>query len=68
VGQEALRAGQTSGLDEVLDLFPVLAEMRGRLAGALSGGQLLEIRRIRDQTAVVMLLAEQFLLRREACI
>jgi branched-chain amino acid transport system ATP-binding protein len=26
-------------LDEVYDLFPVLREMRGRLAGALSGGQ-----------------------------
>jgi branched-chain amino acid transport system ATP-binding protein len=26
-------------LDEVYSLFPVLAEMRGRLAGALSGGQ-----------------------------
>jgi len=95
VGQEALRAGQTSGLSEVLELFPVLAEMRDRLAGALSGGQqqqlaigraligrpklllldeptegiqpsiVLEIgrvlRRIRDQTAVAMLLAEQFL-------
>jgi branched-chain amino acid transport system ATP-binding protein len=26
-------------LDEVYDMFPVLGEMRGRLAGALSGGQ-----------------------------
>jgi branched-chain amino acid transport system ATP-binding protein len=28
-----------AGLDEVYDLFPVLGEMRHRLAGALSGGQ-----------------------------
>jgi branched-chain amino acid transport system ATP-binding protein len=28
-----------AGLDEVYALFPVLGEMRGRLAGALSGGQ-----------------------------
>jgi branched-chain amino acid transport system ATP-binding protein len=28
-----------AGLDEVFTLFPVLGEMRGRLAGALSGGQ-----------------------------
>jgi urea transport system ATP-binding protein len=95
VGREAVRTGQTSGLDEVLQLFPVLAEMSERQAGALSGGQqqqlaigraligrpklllldeptegiqpslVLEIRRIlrriRDQTAVSMLLAEQFL-------
>ena len=39
VGQEALRARQPSGLDDVLALFPVLAEMSDRLAGALSGGQ-----------------------------
>ena len=26
-------------MDEVFELFPVLGEMRGRLAGALSGGQ-----------------------------
>jgi urea transport system ATP-binding protein len=39
VGQEALRPGQTSGLADVLELFPVLDEMRDRMAGALSGGQ-----------------------------
>jgi len=95
VGREALRAGQSSGMDEVLNLFPILAEMRDRAAGTLSGGQqqqlaigraligrprlllldeptegiqpsvVLEIRRvlrrIRDQTGVSMLLAEQFL-------
>jgi urea transport system ATP-binding protein len=95
VGQEALRGGQLSALDEVLRLFPVLREMRNRLAGTLSGGQqqqlaigralvarpelllldeptegiqpsiVLEIRRvlrrIRDETGVAMLVAEQFL-------
>ncbi|MGI9149789.1 MAG: urea ABC transporter ATP-binding subunit UrtE [Chloroflexota bacterium] len=95
VGQEALRSGERSGLDEVFGLFPMLAEMRNRAAGTLSGGQqqqlsigraligrpklllldeptegiqpsvVLEIRRvlrrIREQTAVAMLLAEQFL-------
>jgi urea transport system ATP-binding protein len=95
VGQEALAARGPSALDDVLELFPVLAEMSGRLAGALSGGQqqqlaigraligrpklllldeptegiqpsiVLEIRRtlrrIRDQTGVAMLVAEQFL-------
>ncbi|MEU6415303.1 ABC transporter ATP-binding protein [Microbispora sp. NPDC046933] len=33
------RAQTRASLDEVYDLFPVLGEMRDRLAGALSGGQ-----------------------------
>jgi branched-chain amino acid transport system ATP-binding protein len=32
-------AATRAGLDEVYDLFPILGEMRHRLAGALSGGQ-----------------------------
>jgi branched-chain amino acid transport system ATP-binding protein len=32
-------AATRAGLDEVYELFPVLGEMSGRLAGALSGGQ-----------------------------
>ncbi|WP_436534292.1 ABC transporter ATP-binding protein [Actinoplanes sp. HUAS TT8] len=32
-------AATRATLDEVYELFPVLGEMRGRLAGALSGGQ-----------------------------
>jgi urea transport system ATP-binding protein len=39
VAQEALADRGSSALDEVLELFPVLAEMGGRMAGALSGGQ-----------------------------
>jgi branched-chain amino acid transport system ATP-binding protein len=31
--------GAAAALDDVFELFPVLAEMRGRPAGALSGGQ-----------------------------
>jgi urea transport system ATP-binding protein len=95
VGQEALANGRISALGDVLELFPVLAEMSQRQAGALSGGQqqqlaigralvgrpklllldeptegiqpsiVLEIRRvlrrIRDETGVAMLVAEQFL-------
>ncbi len=33
------KAAVRSTMDEVFDLFPMLAEMRHRLAGALSGGQ-----------------------------
>jgi branched-chain amino acid transport system ATP-binding protein len=33
------RGWSTEGLAEVYELFPALGEMRGRLAGALSGGQ-----------------------------
>ena len=95
VGQEALMAGASSALELVYELFPVLREMGGRLAGMLSGGQqqqlaigralvarprlllldeptegiqpsiVIEIRgvlrRIRQETGVAMLLAEQFL-------
>jgi len=32
-------AATRAGLDEVYELFPMLRDMRGRLAGALSGGQ-----------------------------
>ena len=38
VGAEAL-AGRPHALDEVYALFPVLREMRNRMAGTLSGGQ-----------------------------
>src|SRR3546814_9376424 len=33
------RKGLASGLDEAYDLFPVLRERRGQLAGTLSGGE-----------------------------
>jgi branched-chain amino acid transport system ATP-binding protein len=47
-------------LDEVYELFPVLATMRGRLAGALSGGQqqMLAIGRALMARPVLMLLDE----------
>jgi branched-chain amino acid transport system ATP-binding protein len=47
-------------LDEVYELFPVLAEMRGRLAGALSGGQqqMLVIGRALMARPVLLLLDE----------
>jgi urea transport system ATP-binding protein len=95
VGAEAVAGRAGGGYEEVVELFPVLGEMRNRLAGTLSGGQqqqlaigraligrprlllldeptegiqpsiVIEIRRvlrrIRDQTGVAMLLAEQFL-------
>jgi urea transport system ATP-binding protein len=97
VGQQALadRRLAAAAMDQVVELFPSLAEMSRRLAGALSGGQqqqlaiaralvsrpkllLLDeptegiqpsivldirraLRRIRDQTEVAMLVAEQFL-------
>ncbi|HLG72706.1 MAG TPA: urea ABC transporter ATP-binding subunit UrtE [Chloroflexota bacterium] len=94
IGLEALNGGE-SALHEVYELFPVLNDMGGRLAGMLSGGQqqqlaigralvarpklllldeptegiqpsiVIEIRsvlrRIRQETGVAMLLAEQFL-------
>ena len=53
--------GQTrETLDEVYELFPVLAEMRARLAGALSGGQqqMLAIGRALMARPVLMLLDE----------
>jgi branched-chain amino acid transport system ATP-binding protein len=53
--------GQTrAGLAEAYDLFPVLGEMRGRLAGALSGGQqqMLAIGRALMAKPVLLLLDE----------
>ena len=53
--------GQTrETLDEVYELFPMLAEMRARLAGALSGGQqqMLAIGRALMARPVLMLLDE----------
>ena len=48
------------GLTEVYELFPVLGEMRGRLAGALSGGQqqMLAIGRALMARPVLLLLDE----------
>jgi branched-chain amino acid transport system ATP-binding protein len=47
-------------LEEMYELFPILAEMRGRLAGALSGGQqqMLAIGRALMAKPVLMLLDE----------
>src|SRR5205823_13401584 len=40
VGAEAAGSAKSdAALDEVIALFPVLGEMRNRMAGALSGGQ-----------------------------
>ena len=39
LGLAARRSGATAELDDVYELFPVVREMRGRHAGALSGGQ-----------------------------
>ena len=95
VGLEALPPGGSGAFSEVLELFPVLADMAQRAAGMLSGGQqqqlaigralvarpkllLLDepteglqpsividirnaLRRVRQETGVSMLLAEQFL-------
>ena len=54
-GREARQA-----LDEVYGLFPALAQMRGRLAGALSGGQqqMLAIGRALMARPVLLLLDE----------
>jgi branched-chain amino acid transport system ATP-binding protein len=48
------------GLTEVYELFPVLGDMRGRLAGALSGGQqqMLAIGRALMARPVLLLLDE----------
>lgn len=41
IGLEALRTSKpdTGAIEEIYDLFPVLKQMRGRVAGTLSGGQ-----------------------------
>jgi branched-chain amino acid transport system ATP-binding protein len=53
-------AATRQALGEVYELFPVLAQMRGRLAGALSGGQqqMLAIGRALMARPVLMLLDE----------
>ena len=53
-------AAVREALDEVFTLFPVLAQMRGRLAGALSGGQqqMLAIGRALMARPALMLLDE----------
>ena len=39
LGRQAARGRPSGRLEEVFDLFPVLAERRAQLAGSLSGGQ-----------------------------
>jgi branched-chain amino acid transport system ATP-binding protein len=54
------KAAARSTMDEVFDLFPMLAEMRHRLAGALSGGQqqMLAVGRALMSTPKLILLDE----------